>query len=66
MDSANIGLKVFEIPETLDWRSLLRPPGPEYVNFLDASEAEDPEGWTENEISTAFQTLGEINFKNIG
>ncbi|EAN31722.1 non-SMC mitotic condensation complex subunit 1 family protein [Theileria parva strain Muguga] len=66
MDSANIGLKVFEIPETLDWRSLLRPPGPEYVNFLDASEAEDPEGWTENEISTAFQTLGDINFKNIG
>ncbi|XP_953037.1 condensin subunit, putative [Theileria annulata] len=66
MDSANLDLRVFEIPETLDWRSLLRPPGPDYIKVLDASEAEDPEGWTENEISSAFQTLGEINFKNVG
>ncbi|UKJ89623.2 condensin subunit [Theileria orientalis] len=66
MDSVQSGLRIFEIPETLDWRSLLRPPGEEYVNYLDASESDDPETWTEADVSSALEVLSQSNFKTLG
>ncbi|BAM42190.1 condensin subunit [Theileria orientalis strain Shintoku] len=66
MDSLQPGLRIFEIPETLDWRSLLRPPGAECVNYLDASEADDPEAWSEGDVLSALEVLSQSNFKNIG
>ncbi|UKK02616.2 condensin subunit [Theileria orientalis] len=66
MDSVQSGLRIFEIPETLDWRSLLRPPGAEYVNYLDASEADDPETWSEADVSSALEVLSQSNFKSLG
>lgn len=45
---------VFKIPESLDYMSLLRPPGPDDYERLDASDADDPESWTSEDVETAL------------
>ncbi|KAK1442645.1 condensin [Babesia gibsoni] len=47
-------LMFFKIPESLDYMSLLRPPGPDDIGRLDASDADDPENWTPEEIDSAI------------
>ncbi|GIX64630.1 condensin subunit [Babesia caballi] len=54
MDGSRGALRLFQIPETLDYRGLLRPPGADDADRLDASEAEDPESWTPGDADAAI------------
>ncbi|AFZ81198.1 hypothetical protein BEWA_006070 [Theileria equi strain WA] len=60
MDTETRNLRHFEISDSLDWHGVLRPPGPEDTMRLDASEAEDPEGWTESDVLNAMKTVTDI------
>ncbi|ORM41396.1 Condensin complex subunit 1 [Babesia sp. Xinjiang] len=57
MDSGNTALRVFHIPESLDYRNLLRPPGQDDADRLDASEADDPESWSSVDAEAALNTV---------
>ncbi|GFE54541.1 condensin subunit [Babesia ovis] len=54
MDGGDYTLREFYIPESLDYRSLLRPPGPDDAQRLDASEADDPENWSSGDAESAL------------
>ncbi|CDR95060.1 hypothetical protein, conserved [Babesia bigemina] len=54
MEPGNGALLAFQIPESLDYRGLLRPPGAEEAGRLDASTAPDPDGWTAEDVDAAL------------
>ncbi|GBE61722.1 condensin subunit [Babesia ovata] len=54
MEAGCGALLAFHIPESLDYRGLLRPPGAEEAGRLDASNADDPDAWSAADVEAAL------------
>ncbi|EDO06178.1 non-SMC mitotic condensation complex subunit 1 family protein [Babesia bovis T2Bo] len=60
MEFSNTALRRFNIPESLDYHSLLRPPGGDESDRLVASEAEDPALWAPGDAEAALRAISTV------